>query len=261
MHSKIEVTKIAELERDWILKDILPTGLLNLKEHISKSLDILATAPNKTDALALSTTQNETIKGYVNFTGTYINKAEIQVRLPNFHPETPIKAIIQPTLPYFLEQAQQCKNYIILANKLIQEYQKPLSKQKAIEFFDSMCHLMDRALYALDYPNELTLFPYKVCHPKFFSPPLRQDLVVEFCINDVYIVCNVYAIDNNNHSTRKLTDRQHHHHVTYKDKMTEIIGEAKTQTQSPMLTQLKASLDSIRIYCQTYKRMLLQIQA
>lgn len=48
---------------------------------------------------------------------------------------------------------------------------------------------------------------------------------------------------------------------TYKDKLTEIIDEAKTQTQSPMLTQLKSLLNSTRIYCQTYKRMLLQIQA
>ncbi|CAO3624474.1 unnamed protein product [Cunninghamella blakesleeana] len=216
MHSQIEVAKIAELERDWILNNVLPTGLLKLKDNISKSLDILSTSPNKTDALALSTTQNEAIKGYVNFTGTHINKAEIQVRLPNFHPETPLKAIIQPNIPYFLEQAQQCKNYITLANKLIQEYQKPLSKKKAVEFFDSMCHLMDRALYALDYPNELTLFPNKVCHEKSFSPPLRKDLVVEFCISDIYIVCNVYAIDNNESTSRTIkltTDRQHHQHV------------------------------------------------
>ncbi|KAI8344045.1 hypothetical protein BC941DRAFT_3222 [Chlamydoabsidia padenii] len=121
---------------------------------------------------------------------------------------------------------------------------------------------MDRALHAFDYPNESMLFPGKVCHSNLFCPPLKQDLVVEFCINSVYIVCNVFAIDINQHRTMKLNiDRQQHHHVTYKDKLTEIMDEARTQTQSPMLTELRSSLTLIRDICQTHKRMLLQVQA
>lgn len=80
-----------------------------------------------------------------------------------------------------------------------------------------MYQYVDRALHAFDYPSEASLFPYKVCHPKvkcsqhsgtyivskliivceqkYFSPPLKQDLVIEFCVHDVFIACNAYALD------------------------------------------------------------------
>jgi hypothetical protein len=40
-----------------------------------------------------------------------------------------------------------------------------------------------------------------------------------------------------------------------------ILDKVKTQTQSPTLTDLKASLKLILEWCQTYKQMLLQIEA
>ncbi|ORZ23216.1 RAVE subunit 2/Rogdi [Absidia repens] len=263
MHLHNETLQVAEQERNWLLNEISPNALCKLKHHLEKCYTLLS-ATSKTDALPLSTTQNEAIKGYISLGGCHINKAEIQVKLPNHHSEA-IKATIASSTPYFLEQAQQCKNYLIMANKLVQDCYDSLSKQKAVALFDAVSKLIDRALHAFDYPNESMLFPEKVCHPNSFSPPLKQDLVVEFCINNVYIVCNVFAIDSNNLSasrTIKLNiDRQQHHHVTYKDKLTEILDEARTQTQSPMLTDLKTNLTSIRDICQTHKRMLLQVQA
>ncbi|KAI8099596.1 RAVE subunit 2/Rogdi [Halteromyces radiatus] len=235
MHLQHEIVSVAEKERNWLL-EILPGVLIKLKHHLDKSYSLLSTV-NKADALPLSTTQNETIKGYINLSGCHLNKAEIQVRLANYHAE-PIKATILPSSPYFLEQVQQCKNYIILANKHIQECHEPLSKPKAVAFLDAMCQLMDHALHALDYPNESMLFPGKVCHTNLFNPPLKNDLVIEFFINGVFIVCNVLAITH--HSRNMKLDRQQHQYVTYKDKVTEILDEARTQTQSPMLTDLNS---------------------
>lgn len=40
-----------------------------------------------------------------------------------------------------------------------------------------------------------------------------------------------------------------------------IMEEVKTQTQSPTMTELKSSLKLILEWCQTYKQMLLQIEA
>lgn len=48
---------------------------------------------------------------------------------------------------------------------------------------------------------------------------------------------------------------------TYKDKQVMILDEVKTQTQSPTLTELKSLLKLILEWCQTYKQMLLQIEA
>ncbi|KAI9006571.1 hypothetical protein CLU79DRAFT_780044 [Phycomyces nitens] len=136
---------------------------------------------------------------------------------------------------------------------------EPLTKQAAGELLDDLCGLIDRARQSFEYPSEAALFPYKVCHPKYFSPPLKQDLVIEFCIQDVFIVCNVYCLDY--HGTRgNKFNSDGPVFVTYKDKNATIVDQAKTKTQSPMLTELKTSLQSIRGLCQIYKQMLLQIE-
>lgn len=116
---------------------------------------------------------------------------------------------------------------------------------------------------------------------QFFSPPLKQDLVIEFCIQDVYIACNIYALDYNflKHGAKAGSDNQHSfvyvHSIvakqniwhfltlkyrTYKDKPVMILEEVKTQTQSPTLTELKGTLKLVLEWCQTYKQMLLQIE-
>ncbi|ORX57962.1 hypothetical protein DM01DRAFT_1405637 [Hesseltinella vesiculosa] len=241
-------------QQTWLLASVLPSVLGELETHLETCLTLFT--DTKLDALPLSSTQNESIKGYINFSGTTIQKADIQVRLGNAHWDTSVRAMIQPTTPYFLEQAQQCKNYLQLAFNKVKKHQGLNSKHHAIQFFDAMCQLMDCALHALDYPNESSLFPYKVCHPKFFTPPLKQDLIIEFCISDVYLICNVFGLDQSTNSIK--WDHRHHHHVTYKDKVMEVLDEARAQTQSPMLTGLKANLTTIADLCLTFKQSLLQ---
>ncbi|KAI8381183.1 uncharacterized protein BYT42DRAFT_565610 [Radiomyces spectabilis] len=135
--------------------------------------------------------------------GDYINKGELQIKLPNYHADTPIKATIAGSTPYFLEQVQQANNYLALARKQTEALEAPFAKQSIIALLDDVCQFVDRAQHAFDYPNEASLFPYKVCQPKFFNPPLKQDLVIEFCLNDVYVVCNVYALDVSRHLHHK----------------------------------------------------------
>ncbi|KAI8090381.1 RAVE subunit 2/Rogdi [Thamnidium elegans] len=256
MHT-VDEHNTAVKQREWLLHDVIPPMLEKIKTQLEKSQNILI-SQTKTDSLPI--TQNDTIKGFITLTGSHITKAELQIKLPNYHPDTPIKATIANTTPYFLEQAQQASNYISLALNEIQTFIKPSYKQATIELMEIMYRYVDRALHAFDYPNEASLFPYKVCHPKFFSPPLKQDIAIEFCIHDVFIACNVYALDYNyiKHGTK--VDSQHTV-VTYKDKQVMIMDQVKTQTQSPTLTELKFLLKSILEWSQTYKQMLLQIEA
>ncbi|KAL0092748.1 RAVE subunit 2/Rogdi [Phycomyces blakesleeanus] len=210
------------------------------------------------DSLPLTTSKNDSIKGLITLSGTHINTAELQIKLTP-HQETAVKATIEETAPYFLEQAQQGRNYIGLATKRVRTMSEPLTKQAAVELLDDLCKLIDRARSSFEYPSEAALFPYKVCHPKYFSPPLKQDLVIEFFIQDVFIVCNVYCLDYNTTRGNKFSSDSPVF-VTYKDKNATVVDQAKTKTQSPMLTELKASLQSIRGLCQIYKQMLLQIE-
>ncbi|KAI8880852.1 hypothetical protein K501DRAFT_324778 [Backusella circina FSU 941] len=256
MHTK-EEDATAMKQRDWLLKDVVPPMLDKLKSQLEETQSLL-TSQTKTDALPL-TTQNEAIKGLISLTGSHINKAELQIKLSNYHQETAVKAGIASSTPYFLEQAQQAINYLSLAANRAQTFTTPSFKQETIELLEDLYQYVDRALHAFDYPNEASLFPYKVCHPKLFSPPLKQDLVIEFCIHDIYIACNVYALDYNFQKHGVRADQ--HTIVTYKDKSVMILDKVKTQTQSPTLTDLKASLKLILEWCQTYKQMLLQIEA
>ncbi|KAI7859854.1 Rogdi leucine zipper containing protein-domain-containing protein [Circinella umbellata] len=241
------------LQEQWLLHEIMPTVLERLKSQLETSLNILS-KQNKSDSLPLSSTKNESLKGYISLNGPYITKAELTVRLAN-HQDTQSKAMITPTYPYFLEQIQQGTNYMILAAECVMSI-KPslLTKQTMVELLETVRQYTDRAQLAFEYPNETELFPYKVCHPKHFTPPLKEDLVIEFCVQDIYIVCSTYGIKFAGHH---YTD-SHASSVTYKDKTAWIVDQSRTQTQSPMLTELKGSFRSIREICQTYRHMLLQ---
>ncbi|KAL0082374.1 RAVE subunit 2/Rogdi [Phycomyces blakesleeanus] len=256
MHAK-EEQETAICQREWLLHDIMPPMLHRLREHLETSLSILS-KQTKMDSLPLTTSKNDSIKGLITLSGTHINTAELQIKLTP-HQETAVKATIEETAPYFLEQAQQGRNYIGLATKRVRTMSEPLTKQAAVELLDDLCKLIDRARSSFEYPSEAALFPYKVCHPKYFSPPLKQDLVIEFFIQDVFIVCNVYCLDYNTTRGNKFSSDSPVF-VTYKDKNATVVDQAKTKTQSPMLTELKASLQSIRGLCQIYKQMLLQIE-
>lgn len=256
MHTT-EEKATAVKQREWLLHDVIPPMLEALKSQLEKSQRIL-TSQTKMDSLPVS--QNDAIKGFITLSGSYITKAELQIKFANYHPETPIKATIVGTTPYFLEQTQQATNYISLALNEISTFVMPSYKQATIELLDAMYQYVDRALHAFDYPSEASLFPYKVCHPKYFSPPLKQDLVIEFCVHDVFIACNAYALDYA-FSKHNIKSENQNSVVTYKDKSVRIADEIKTQTQSPALTELKSSLKLILEWCQTHKQMLLQIEA
>lgn len=186
----VEEKDTAVRQRDWLLEDIIPTMLNKSLKELEKSVELL-TNSSKIDSLPL--TQNETIKGFLTLNGTCINKAELIIKLP--HQETAIKASIVGSVPYFLEQLQQTNNYLLLASDRVKSFKTPTNQQSTVGLLEDLYGYVNRALHALDYPNEASLFPYKVCHPKFFTPPLKQDTAIEFCIQDVFVTCNLYALD------------------------------------------------------------------
>ncbi|ORY96328.1 Rogdi leucine zipper containing protein-domain-containing protein [Syncephalastrum racemosum] len=259
---RVRVLETATLQRHWLLHDVLPSILENLQLRLNQCLGMLSQQQQaKTDALPLSSGQNESIKGLLTLNGPYITKAELQVRLPNYHQDTPVK--IKITAPIFLEQAQQGANYIALAAERMQQttdasakLQTPALKEAAVELFEDVCQYVQRALSAFEYPGEASLFPCKVCHPKYFEPPLSEDLVIEFCIHEIHVVCNIYALE---FKPGKPTDV--HQVVLYKDKHAQVMDQSHTRTQSPMLTDLKMLLQSVREVCQSYRQMLLEIDA
>ncbi|CDH50194.1 predicted protein [Lichtheimia corymbifera JMRC:FSU:9682] len=248
----------AMLQEQWLLQCIIPSALERLQCQLQNSLSILSKNNTKADSLPLSSAQNESLKGYITLQGAHISKAELSVRLSNgSHQDMQLKASITSDMPYFLEQIQQGANYLMLAaERMATVDQHDHALVTTVELLEDVCQYVDRAELAFEYPNETELFPYKVCHPKYFTPSLREDVVIEFCVQDVYIVCNTFALDFRN---KFAATNDTHTCVMYKDKNAWIMDQCRTQTQSPMLTELKACLRSIRAICQTYRQMLLQV--
>ncbi|ORE22541.1 hypothetical protein BCV71DRAFT_288008 [Rhizopus microsporus] len=247
-----EETVSALKQREWLLYDVIPMMLDRFLHELKHSQDLI-TGQSKADSLPLS--HNDTIKGFLSLHGFYINKAELSIKLP--HQEAQMKASIVASAPYFLEQLQRAHNYLSLAIDQVEGFSKPSDNQVTIELLEDLYKYVNHALHAFDYPNEASLFPYKVCHPKFFQPPLKQDTVIEFCVQDVFIACNIYTLDYSHTKHNNKLDKNNSI-VTYKDKQVLIVDQIKTQTQSAMLTELKRSLKLMLELCQTHKQMLLQ---
>ncbi|CEG73950.1 hypothetical protein RMATCC62417_09234 [Rhizopus microsporus] len=239
-----EETVSALKQREWLLYDVIPMMLDRFLYELKHSRDLI-TGQTKADSLPL--THNDTIKGFLSLHGFYINKAELSIKLP--HQEAQMKTGIVASAPYFLEQLQRAHNYLSLAIDQVEGFSKPSDSQVTIELLEDLYKYVDHALHAFDYPNEASLFPYKVCHPK--------DIVIEFCVQDVFIACNIYTLDYSHTKHSNKLDKNSSI-VTYKDKQVLIVDQIKTQTQSAMLTELKRSLKLMLELCQTHKQMLLQ---
>ncbi|KAI9318044.1 RAVE subunit 2/Rogdi [Dichotomocladium elegans] len=262
-------------QEQWLLESVIPLTFNRLKSELENGLAVLSKHTRKADSLPLSSTQNEALKGFIALEGAYITKAELSIRLAN---ERQIKTTITSSMPYFLEQIQQGANYLKLAAERMSffmenndEMQKKVTKRDTIELLEDLCQYVDRTELAFVYPNPADLFPYKICHPKHFMPPLRDDVVIEFCVHDVYLVCKIFSLDfrggksNSAAATAAAVNNPHNTDspscVTYKDKTAWIVDQCRTQTQSPMLTEIKACLRSIRSICQKYSQMLLQAES
>ncbi|CEI93215.1 hypothetical protein RMCBS344292_07454 [Rhizopus microsporus] len=244
-----EETVSALKQREWLLYDVIPMMLDRFLHELKHSRDLI-TGQTKADSLPLS--HNDTIKGFLSLHGFYINKAELSIKLP--HQEAQMKASIVASAPYFLEQLQRAHNYLSLAIDQVEGFSKPSDNQVTIELLEDLYKYVNHALHAFDYPNEASLFPYK-----FFQPPLKQDTVIEFCVQDVFIACNIYTLDYSHTKHNNKLDKNNSI-VTYKDKQVLIVDQIKTQTQSAMLTELKRSLKLMLELCQTHKQMLLQVK-
>jgi len=178
----------------------------------------------------------------------------LQIKLPNYHRESQIKACISESNPYHLEQARNCQNYTWLAIDLIERNSGLTSLCNMSNFLKDVLKYVKQAQLAFCLPSEAKSFPYRVCQPKHFTPPLPEDLVVEICIDRIYIVCHVYALDL---QLQPSSDK----YISYKDKFAAVIDECHVRTQSPLLTDIASSLTKASDIFSEFQLKLIQISA
>ncbi|CAO3669026.1 unnamed protein product [Umbelopsis ramanniana] len=212
------------------------------------------TCERKCDSLVLSSLSNETLKGVISLLGTKIIKGDLQIRLPNYHRDSQIKACISENNPYHLEQARNCQNYTQLAIDLIDCHPGISSICSVSNFLEDILKYVKQAQMAFNSPSEAKSFPYRVCQPKHFTPPLPEDLVVEISIDHIHVLCNVYALELHQH---QKSDK----YIPYKDKFATVLDECRVRTQSPLLTDIAASLTKAADICSEFQLKLIQISA
>ncbi|CAM0141397.1 unnamed protein product [Umbelopsis sp. WA50703] len=195
---------------------------------------------------------NETLKGVISLCGTQIIKGDLQIKLPNYHSQ--IKVGISESNPYHLEQAKHCQNYVHLAIDLIERTPTPTSIASVSNHLANILKLVKQAQLAFNVLSEAKSFPYRVCQPRHFSPPLPEDLVVEISIDRIHILCNVFGLEL--HPIQR-SDK----YLPYKDKYALVLDECRVRTQSPILTDVETSLTKVSDICSEFQLKLTQISA
>ncbi|RUS32002.1 hypothetical protein BC938DRAFT_476512 [Jimgerdemannia flammicorona] len=224
MKSLLEMFEGADAELAWLLTVDLPPTLANICTELTVSFEGIPFKqsnmhdPNtKPGTLALSSVNNDSLKGYITINGSQIVKgvrfqlclylgmtppinynivilSELTIKLPNYNRGNPFKTNLVASKPYPLDQAQHAKNYTLLALKALESYTQPYSKQDAVEATDILLKYVNWARSALTHASVEKLFPYKVCDSSLFTPELPDDLVVEFFISDAFVVCSISAL-------------------------------------------------------------------
>ncbi|KAG0224341.1 hypothetical protein BGW42_005177 [Actinomortierella wolfii] len=129
------------------------------------------------------------------------------------------------TQPYFLEQVKDIQNHLSQAlfhlddfwalasscSSASQQQQQPASSSLSspsvetsppppieLSAVQTLLQLLQRhlrgAIENLARPSKEKLYPFRVCDPKIFAPPLNEDFILEFYIRDSKVVCAAYAL-------------------------------------------------------------------
>ncbi|KAF9978255.1 hypothetical protein BGZ73_003062 [Actinomortierella ambigua] len=125
------------------------------------------------------------------------------------------------TQPYFLEQIKDIQNHLAQALFPLEDFwtlasfssssspasptssscpKTSCSPPRSIELpaVQTLLQHLQRhlrgAIENLARPSREKLYPFRVCDPKIFTPPLSEDFVLEFYIRDAKVVCAAYAL-------------------------------------------------------------------
>ncbi|KAI9240401.1 MAG: hypothetical protein BYD32DRAFT_171405 [Podila humilis] len=156
-----EEERVLRAEQEWFLSSQVQPSL----EAIQKALIACQDAAKLQDdtkgalTLAISSTNNDILKGFVTLSSSFIIKGA---------------GVVESNQPL---------------PKDIKESTRPLK---------TLLELLQRHLRAgieaMAQPNKENLYPFRVCDPKIFSPALSEDFVIEFYIRDSQLVCAAYAL-------------------------------------------------------------------
>ncbi|CAG8635013.1 3789_t:CDS:10, partial [Ambispora leptoticha] len=242
-------------ETEWLLNSQIPNVVLDLKrglkvnnpDNTNKNLD---SEFSGNSTLAISSNNNDSLKGYVTLNGSEIIKGELQIKLHNYNRGNLIKFSISPLKPFFVEQIGDAQNYIKVALDTLDSTHEPFTKLSAIEMFETTLKYITNSRNAFININEEKNFPYKTCDAQMFDSSLPEGIAIDFRIEGFEIVTSVYAFQfqagaTTTPTTTKLvqlggilgTHKQPHKLCKYKDKLTTILDEIMVKSLDPRLEE------------------------
>ncbi|KAJ1963608.1 hypothetical protein IWQ62_003165, partial [Dispira parvispora] len=197
-------------ERQWLLDRQLPTVLQEITLQIRMALlamgDTLEDRSTEKSSggstLAISSPNQDSVKGFVSIFGKHITKADVQICLPRQYKIHPVHAKIQPhTSPVLLAQVQDITNYLHLIVELIEDFPTSLSVYQAQTGLSDLEDLLQRTRECF-YPDSGRQDFRFLVHR--LLPALPENLGVEFFISGENFVTQVSLLKESHHSFKNM---------------------------------------------------------
>ncbi|KAG9288929.1 hypothetical protein G9A89_019551 [Geosiphon pyriformis] len=266
--SLIKELETQERELQWLLNSQLPNAILELKRGLRKCEALINSQEHEfigTTTLAVSSNNNDTLKGFVTLNRSAILKGELQLKLPNYNRGNLLKVQINALKPYFVEQLVDAQNYFTMALDALDSLNEPYSKQSITEILESALKYITNSRNVLSSANEDRNFPYKICDPQMFNPPLADDFIIEFFVEGAEIVTSVYALQYQIPATPTpklvqlggiLSSKQPAKVCKYKDKQAIILDQISVRSLDPRLEEIVEGLRKTERECLAWRAKL-----
>ncbi|RUS19304.1 hypothetical protein BC937DRAFT_87701 [Endogone sp. FLAS-F59071] len=130
---------------------------------------------------------------------------------------------------------------------------------------DILLKYVNQARSELNHASEEKLFPLKARDNKLFNPELPEDLIVEFFISEIFVICKVSALQY--HANVPIASavakfsllggpKPANKMVKYKGQNAVVIDEVKVDSKSPVLVDMLAALKSVEDACRQFRTKL-----
>jgi len=204
-------------EINWYLTT---QGPVVIEELITKLKEALTYIHFKNDAnatdgltLAVSSTNSDTLKGFITVKDIYVTKGELSIKFPHYNRGNVFKTTFSPKEPHCLYQLQDVNNHIHKIIEILEHYKlTTYTLEQLNDLIKQTTVFLKKIKFIMSQKEENYVFPYR-CNPKNFTPDLPVDFVVEYYINMSNIVVAIFNVSG--HSSQ--------HQLSSK-----IIGRVKT---------------------------------
>lgn len=198
-------------EINWYLTT---QGPVVIEELITKLKEALTYIHFKNDTnavdgliLAVSSTNCDTLKGFITVKDINVTKGELSIKFPHYNRGNVFKTTFTPKEPHCLYQLQDVYNHIHKIIEILEHYKlTTYTLEQLNDLIKQTTMFLKKIKFIMSQKEENYVFPYR-CNPKNFTPELPADFVVEYYINMSNIVVAIFNVSSGHSSQHQLSSK------------------------------------------------------